>query len=247
MGEIPDEKKMKATLDRSFVYHFIPGNVPYNIKDVIRGAGDPKFGPLLEELIFTRKLLLCYRLLHHNDTILDVSLNVKNRSAELTKSLIRLFANSPDALGRIMDSLSKFMKERKEIKADSFESKLYQAITELRDEFAEKINTQVLSEHLIELSNKQIRDKFIEIVEAEESQEETGKYYSPIVGTFTQTRITQAAKSRFNAKPVRITEGGKTVRGLRLVQDNLDKIKTNYDIPDKIKLQDSVTARDMYG
>jgi hypothetical protein len=112
MEELPDEKKMKAILDRSFVFHFIAGEVPYNIKDVVKSAGDPKYQPLYEELMQLRRLLFCYRLLHYNDIILDVELNVRNRSAELTSPLIRLFANSPLALERIIDSLSKFMIER---------------------------------------------------------------------------------------------------------------------------------------
>jgi hypothetical protein len=228
MEEIPDEKRMKATLDRGFVYHFIPGNVPYNIKDVMAGAGDPKFGPLLEELLFIRKLLFCYRLLHYKDVIPDVELNIKNRSQEITKSLIRLFATSPTkkALARIIDSLPKFMVERKEIKADSFELKLHNTIAELRD-----TNTK---EDLFDLSNQQIRDKLIENVDTEESLESPGLYYSAIVGSFTQTKITKAAKSRFKAKPVPMRVGGKSARGLRFSQKNLDRVKTNYDIPDKL-------------
>jgi hypothetical protein len=61
MEELPDSRKMKAILDRSLVYKFIVGEVLYNIKDIIRDAGDPKYKPLYEELIHIRKLLLCFR------------------------------------------------------------------------------------------------------------------------------------------------------------------------------------------
>jgi hypothetical protein len=246
MEELPDEKKMKATLDRGFVYHFISGDVAYNIKDVIRGTGDPKFGPLLEELMFIHKLLFCYRLAHYIDIILDVELNIKNRSAELTKSLIRLFAKSPHALARITDSLSKFMVERNEIKTDSFESKLYDSIVKLRDEHVAETEKEISSESLFELSNQKIRDKLIEIVEAEEFPDNPGKYYSAIVGTFTQTRITQAAKSRFKAKPIKMEINGKTARGLQFKQKNLEKIKSNYQTPCKIEVKlFSVTGPDL--
>jgi hypothetical protein len=192
--------------------------------------------------MFIRKLLFCYRLVHYNDTILDVELNIKNRSAELTKSLIRLFANSPHALRRIIDSLSKFMIERNEIKSDSFESKLYGAVAELRDEYVAKTKIKINNEHQIDLSNQEIRDRLINIVEAEEILDDPGKYYSPIVGTFTQTRITRAAKSRFKAKSIKMEIDGKTARGLRFGQKNLDRIKSNYQIPEKIELKSAAVA-----
>ena len=42
MEELPDYKKIKGILDRSFVFRFIVGDVEYNIKDVMNYAGDPK-------------------------------------------------------------------------------------------------------------------------------------------------------------------------------------------------------------
>ena len=85
MEELPDYKKIKGILDRSFVFRFIVGNVEYNIKDVMKYAGDPKFKPLHDELIDLRKLLFAYRMIHHKDVIPDLNLNVKHRNAELTK------------------------------------------------------------------------------------------------------------------------------------------------------------------
>ena len=46
MEELPDNRKTKGIFDRSFVFNFIVGHVDYNIKDVIKNAGDPKFKPL---------------------------------------------------------------------------------------------------------------------------------------------------------------------------------------------------------
>jgi hypothetical protein len=50
MESLPNHKKIKGILDRSFVYNFVAGDVPYNIKDVIKYAGDPKVKPLYDEL-----------------------------------------------------------------------------------------------------------------------------------------------------------------------------------------------------
>jgi hypothetical protein len=131
MEELPTIKEIKGILDRSFILRFVAGNPQYNIKDVINSAGEPKFKPLYDELINIRNLLFCWRLLHHEDVIQDIGLNVKNRSAELTKPLIRLFQDSPIVLEKILNSLSKFMTERNEAKESSFESKLYEVIEDL--------------------------------------------------------------------------------------------------------------------
>jgi hypothetical protein len=123
MEELPDYKKAKRFLDRSFVYKFVVGRVKYNIKDVINYAGDPKFKPLHDELLEVRKLLFAHRMLHFNDVIYGVNLNIRNRNEELTKPLIRLFRNSPAALAEILPVLSEFLNERNEVKKNSFESK----------------------------------------------------------------------------------------------------------------------------
>ena len=131
MEELPDYKKAKGFLDRSFVYKFVVGRVKYNIKDVINYAGDPKFKPLHDELLEVRKLLFAHRILHFNDVIYGVNLNIRNRNEELTKPLIRLFRNSPAALAEILPVLSEFLNERNEVKKNSFESKLFDVVKNL--------------------------------------------------------------------------------------------------------------------
>lgn len=235
MEELPDARKMKAILDRSLVYKFIVGDVPYNIKDVIRDAGDPRYKPLYEELIHIRKMLFCFRLLHHSEPILDVSLNIKNRSAELTKPLIRLFQNSPNALAKIMDSLSVFMVERNEVKKNSFESKLYDTLTVL-------IEGQSLSkEEIITFKNEDIREKLKELVDGHDLADKQSAFYSPEIGEVSQTRITKTLKSKFKVKPVPKKIEGKTYRCIQLERKILDRIKSNYTIPDKIEILSKVT------
>ena len=137
--EFIEDKNTKGIADRSFKLAFVTGDVDYNIKDVIRTAGDPEYQPLLDELIDLRKRLFCYRLLHYKDPILNVKLNVKGRSAELTNPLIRLFRNSPLALKRILETLSKFIEERNESKKGTFESKLYEVVSSLINERIERV------------------------------------------------------------------------------------------------------------
>ena len=51
MEELPNDRGMKGILDRSFVLRFLAGDPQYNIKDVLKSAGEPKFKPLHDELI----------------------------------------------------------------------------------------------------------------------------------------------------------------------------------------------------
>jgi hypothetical protein len=241
---------MKGILDRSFVFRFVAGDPQYNIKDVIKSAGDPKFQPLHEELMRTRKLLFCWRLLHYEDVILDVKINVKNRSAELTKPLIRLFQNSPIALERILDSLSKFLVEKSDIKKNSFESKLYEVIKFLREERKERLDSGIATDDekaLGELAftNPALMNITKEIMDCVET-EKTGLYWSSLIGcSVSQTKITSVAKSKFKAESISVKlhdydGSSKTYRCLKFEEKYLKRIESSYDIPDKIKiLEDS--------
>ena len=245
MEELPEIKQMKGVLDRSFVLKFVIGDVPYNIKDVIRDAGEPEFKPLHDKLMHLRKVLFCYRLLHYDEPIFDVNLNVKNRTQELTKSLIRLFQNSPIALAKILEALTKFMVERNEIKNDSFERRLYEVIDILRKERKQRLEDGTLTAEDSALdestfTNLSIKEKCKELLNAEEIIDKNGvpALYSADVGAFTQTKITRVLKSKFKArpepKPIRI--GDKTHRCIKLEQKYLERIKSGYDIPDKIEI-----------
>jgi hypothetical protein len=241
MEELPNDKQLKGVLDRSFLFKFLAGDPQYNIKDILRFAQDPKFKPLYDELIKTRKILFCWRLLHYNDPILDVQLNVKNRSAELTKPLIKLFQNSPIALERILDALSKFMIERNEIKKNSFESKLFEVISQLIAERKERfeIGNQTDEDEALDESaftNQAIREKLVKVTDAEEIPDRAGSYYSPDVGSFSQSKITRVLKSKFKADPLSKKIADKTYRCIKFEQKYLDRIKSNYDIPDKIEI-----------
>ncbi len=140
MEERPDSRKTKGILDRSFIFNFIIGHVGHNIKDIIRNAGDPKFKPLYDELVHLHKLLFAFRLVHYNDVVLDIQINIENRNAELTKPSLRLFlsrGDAPVAVEEIRLALSKFIIEKNELKSNSIESKMYLAITDLVKERSE--------------------------------------------------------------------------------------------------------------
>jgi len=251
MEELSTHREMKGILDRSFVYRFVAGDPQYNIKDVIKSAGDPEYKPLYDELMHARKVLFCWRLTHYKDIILDVELNVKNRSAELTKPLIRLFQDSPVALERILESLSKFMVERNEIKRSSVESKLYEVVNQLKEERNKKFEANeqttedtAFKEYDLAFTNKALLEKTKEVMDCKDT-DKPGLFWSDVVGCMlSQTKITNISKSKFKAKPFlkRLQDPDnqnkvKVVRCLDFQEKYLQRIKSSYQMPDKIEMK----------
>lgn len=246
--ELPTDLSMKGVLDRSFVLRFVTGSPQYNIKEVVRTGKDPEYESLYDKLMHIRKILFCYRLLHREDQFLNVKLNIKNRISELTKPLIRLFYNAPLTRQRILDDLSIFMNERNQNKKGSFEAKLYYVIIRLIKERAELINKGTLNAEQLRafgthrFSNEIIRDTCKEEMDGHEIVGKDTAFYSPEFGTVSQKMLTSILKSKFKAKkldPIHIDNT--TVRCLEFEQKYLDKIKSYYDMPDKIQILEPAT------
>jgi hypothetical protein len=247
MEELPNNKNMKGILDRSLVLKFVTGSPQYNIKEVIRTGKDPEYEPLYEKLIEIRKILFCFRLLHHNDQFRNIKLNIKNRAAELTKPLIRLFNKAPLTKQRIIDDLSVFINERNENKKNTFEAKLYNVITKLIEDRKELIDKnrvpesdKILGSHTF--SNEIIRATCKEEMDGRDIDGKETTFYSPEIGVVSQKWITSILKSKFKAEPKRHHIKDQVIRCLEFKQEYLDKIKAYYDMPSQIKiLEESVT------
>jgi len=240
MEELPDYKMVKGILDRSFVYNFIVGNVAYNIKDVIKYAGDPIYEPLHNELEDIRKLLFAFRMLHYNDIIPDVKLNVKHRTEELTKPLLRLYSslnNGPIAVEEIRVALSKFTAERNELKRNSIESKLRDAINNLIKRHKENTNSDEY-ENLPQYGfyNEQIYAEVRTVMDGKDVPFKSESFYSIESGSLSHKRITRIFKSKFKAQPFKIGSGSDTKRGLMFSKEVLDRIAIYYNLPDEIKI-----------
>jgi hypothetical protein len=246
MESLPDYKKIKGILDRSFVYNFVAGDVPYNIKNVVKYAGDPKVKPLYDELAHVRKLLFAFRILHYNDVIPDFPLNIMHRSEELTKPLLRLFRyqnNSPTALEKIRLALSKFIERRNDLKRNSIESKLRDAINNLAEE--RKKNPDL--EKYIGLEeywfyNEDIFAEVRRVTNGSDVPLKPASFYTVDFGLVSHKFITGLYRSKFNAEPFRVGSGNETKRALKFSKDVLDNLgKYYYDVPDEIIIEPSET------
>jgi hypothetical protein len=147
-----DNSKAKGLRDRSFEILCLVGKPQHNIKDVF----DKSNQQLRNELEKTRKLLFAFRMLHHEDTIKDVSLNIINREAELTKPLIRLFQYSPGVLEELLPALSKCLDAKRKVKSTSLEAILYTAIRNLIPEHGFTIDNQSIIEEVKRITEGEV-------------------------------------------------------------------------------------------
>jgi len=196
----PDSIKAKGFNDRVFVIKCSVGDPDYDISEVISPAGDKDCELLLEGLVDLRKLLLIYRLLHYNDPIPNVELNIKNRDKQLCKPLIRLFQGTR-AEKEVTQSLSRLLKEKKERKANTIEARLHHAVTSLieKEIFSQNRELPLHNQDIFKLAFTSIWTAFVEevdgVISLKPQSIETTEY-----GTISQKSIVSILKSRFGAE-----------------------------------------------
>ena len=217
---MPDKIKSKGFLERLIPLKATPGDPEYDISEVVDGSGDEQFNERYEELMNTRKLLFMYRLLHFNDTIPDIKLNIKNRYKQLTKPVIRLFQKS-ESLTEITKSLSKYLIEKNQEKLDSMDSAILTLIINL------------VSEHGESLYNDQIWDELKTKYPNGEIKEKPYSWYMEGYGRISKNGITKTCETKFGAKLHKDPVKG---RGLKFNQDKLNKAAINYSIIEGIKI-----------
>jgi hypothetical protein len=231
MEELPDSKKTRGIFDRSFIFNFIVGHVDYNIKDVIKNAGDPKFKPLYDELVHVHKLLFAFRLIHYNDVVPDIQINLENRNAELTKPSLRLFSSrgdAPVAVEEIRLALSKFIVEKNALKSNSIESKLCIAIIGLIRERNENPNSQDYEDlEDSAFTNEQIWGICKLVMDGTDIFGRSESFYSTDYGKVTHKKISSLIQSKFKAVPFK-TSGVNSKRGWRFQKVVIDRIALQY-------------------
>jgi hypothetical protein len=218
--KMPDKIKSKGFLERIIPLKAAPGNPLYDIAEIVDDSGDEEFKELNQELMDTRKVLLMYRHLHHNDLIPNVKLNIKNRYKQLTKPVIRLFQNTK-SLNDILKSLSNYVIEKNEEKINSPDSVLLFFIIDL------------VSEYGTILYNNTIWDEIKKKYPAGEVDDKRYSWFVEGYGIISKTKITNTCETRFLAKQHKDPDKG---RGLIFNQETLNKLAANYSIIDRIKI-----------
>jgi hypothetical protein len=159
-------------------------------------------------------------------------LNIKNRNAELTKPLLRLF-NGSVCLESIRKSLSVLINEKSRIKSNSTESKILEALNELI--LAEKGK----SKEVYQFTNEEIFESLKKVMDGLDNNYDEGTYSTFITPDglhVSKKKITQILKSKFNAVPDKVYEYGETKRVIRVNKRWLEKLGKQYEIIDEIRI-----------
>ena len=95
----------------------------------------PKYRDIISKINYLRKLLLVYRILHHEDIIEEVNLNIDGRAFELTSPQIFLFnsetlasGEEKPALKEVLKMLSKFLQKKGELTKNTLEGVVHEAL-----------------------------------------------------------------------------------------------------------------------
>ena len=230
MEEIPEERKIRGVLDRSFIFKFLAGEVEHNIKDVEQDENTE----LYEKIIDLRKILFAFKFIHQSDKFEDVNINIKNRNAELTKPLLRLFKNS-EAQEQIRKALEVLIKEKSQIKSNSTEAKIFEALNDLISSSSDE------NKEVYQFTNDQIFEGVKRAMDGLENQYD-GTYSTFITpdGLYvSKKKIKQILVSKFNAIADRVKIGGRTERVIRISKKWLDKLGKQYEVIEGIDFVDS--------
>jgi hypothetical protein len=138
----PDAKEFGGFNDRTFVSEVKKAKPKFLIKNIKKQMEYPidkqlpKYRAIISKINFLRKVLMMFRLLHHDDVFEEVPVNIDGRALELTGPSITLF-NSDDlpqqdkeALNEVLDALSYFLRKKSELSKKTVEAVIFSDVLE---------------------------------------------------------------------------------------------------------------------
>jgi hypothetical protein len=210
-----NQYKARGVLDRTFQYTTYPGDSQSDIKEVMNPQGDPLRTKELDELMYFRKLMLIYRLVHHKDVIPEIDIGIKRRNRELCKPYIQLFYGSA-AQQEIEGTLQKFLDSKNNRKSTSQESVLLPIVMDL------------ISSGNLTIPVSAIWYKITNTLEGRE--DDSGAFHTSDWKLYKNT-ITKLMCDKFGATKVHTSKGSM----LTFDPDKLAKIDRSYNAEIKIK------------
>ena len=148
---LPDSVKARGFLQRIIELQCTYGFPEYDILEVENPADTAKFAELLEELEETRNLLLIYRMIHYNEIIPDIPLNIINREKQLFKPILRVFQKT-ETMKELLPVISEYINQKREANANSLHAYVYNRVVDLiRNEGKYELESIRIWEHVIDL------------------------------------------------------------------------------------------------
>jgi len=251
----PDSKHLGGFNDRTFRMKSLKGRPRALIKNILheyqRSADkqNPKYKDIISKINYLRKLLLIYRILHHEDIIEEVNLNIDGRALELTSPQIHLFRSeklvSKDEEKRVLHkkvlpALSKFLREKGEISEKTIEGVIYQGLQELFEtdpaENTLDVNNETKTKYT--LTYEDICEKVRELIEGEPDPYHAQTINSLDYGQITHNEILAICKDRFSESrdPVTVGTGNNKKKALAFFKEDVDKAGKSFDVVTEIEI-----------
>ena len=136
-----EDKSLGGLIDRIFGIESIKSSAKFRIKTIRKEMRKPtnkqlpKYRDIISKINYLRKLLLVYRIIHHEDIIEEVNLNIDGRAWELTSPQIFLFnskilasGEEKPALKEVLKMLSKFLQKKGELTKKTLEGVVHEAL-----------------------------------------------------------------------------------------------------------------------
>jgi hypothetical protein len=213
--KLPDSVKAKG-LKQRLVEIKCPSGIPqWDISEVANPAFADEFVKQLDELKGLRNTLLAYRLVHFNDKIPDIKLNIANREKQLFKPLLRVFQatkTQPD----LLKVVSHFVRERRGRNTDSLHSTLYRLIEYL-----------IETHRTYQFETKIIWDTFKEWTSASDVPYHPLSCETAAFGVLSQKIITEILEDDFSAERPLVRSNK---RELIFNKEIFEGLKTKYDL-----------------
>lgn len=219
--KLPDSVIAKGFNQRTIELPCVYGFPAYDILEVENPAGEEEYEQLLQELHTMRNALLVYRLLHFQDKIPNIKLNIQNREKQLFKPVLRVFQNT-QTLNELLPVISKYVNQKRESNANTLHAFLYRLVTDL-----------VRAQNTYELESNLMWNTVKETLQGKETPIRPQSYDTVEFGTISQKSIVETLLQVFGAKPGKRHPGIKT---LTFDKDKLQRLRQIYDISIDVKV-----------
>jgi hypothetical protein len=221
--KLPDIMQAKGFNQRVVELYCTFGFPKYDISEISSPAGAEEYQSLLDELMELRKILLIYRLIHFNDKVPNIELNISNREKQLFKPVLRVFQGTK-AFDELIPIVSGFVSQKRASNADTLAAELYKVV-----------KTQTKHESSLELLTDDIWRLLISNTDAQEVKNKAQTFDFGELGILSQKDIVKVLVETFRAKKDRAAKSRK--KTLIFNQDILDKLAVNYEVDIQINLK----------
>jgi hypothetical protein len=218
--KLPDSVTAKGFNQRTIELPCVYGFPQYDISEVANPAGEEEYQELLDELLDIRNTLLLYRLLHFQDKILDIKLNIQGREKQLFKPVLRVFQHT-QTQNELLPVISKYISQRRENNANTLNAFLYDHVKGL-----------IKAQNTYELESNLIWNTIKSTLQGKDIPSKPQSYDTVDFGTISQKSITETLVQVFGAKPTKRHSG----RTLIFDQNKLQRLSRIYDLSIDIKV-----------